>query len=170
MSDADAVLIYAAENATQRGESSTAGIGTIAAATWLLAKALMKGDVRELSQTCTLKAAETLRGQIASDKGLGRNVVFEFLKDTPGIREQSVRDFFSTIKSCGEYARIIDEVKCEIDEELKEELRKAKEAERAAVACSPPQSSLSAATRSKHLTGFRRDRREAVFLFVREPK
>jgi hypothetical protein len=31
------VLIYASENATQRGESSTAGIGTIVAAPWLLA-------------------------------------------------------------------------------------------------------------------------------------
>jgi len=68
----------------------------------------MKGDIGEFSPiSLSQKALECLQGNIASDKGLGRHIVFEFLKDTPGIREQSVIDFFATIKSCGEYAAIM---------------------------------------------------------------
>jgi hypothetical protein len=70
MSDADAVLIYAAENATQRGESSTAGVGTIAAATWLLAKAIMRGDISPTRGDVSPKAIGELRGNIAFFDGL----------------------------------------------------------------------------------------------------
>jgi hypothetical protein len=70
MSDADAVLIYAAENATQRGESSTAGVGTIAAATWLLAKAIMRGDIAAFRRDVSPKAIGELRGNIAFFDGL----------------------------------------------------------------------------------------------------
>lgn len=130
MSDAEAVLIYATENSTQRGESSTAGTGSVAGATWLLARAIMRGD--DLGQICprfTKRGGETLRGQIAcSEVGLGWKAVHTFLQNVPGTSEKSVKDYFASIKACGEYAKIIGEVRKEIDTELAEELRAAEQA------------------------------------------
>jgi hypothetical protein len=101
----EAVLIYAAENATQRGESSTAGVGTVAAATWLLARAIMRGQLSQIWDNLPSGSLETLQGNIASAKGLGVPVIAKFLEDVPGIKRPSIDDYFATIKACGEYAR-----------------------------------------------------------------
>jgi hypothetical protein len=57
------------------------------------------------------KALDTLRGHIASDKGdgIGEPLITDFLKKTPGINENSVRQQLALLKSSGDYARIISE-------------------------------------------------------------
>lgn len=135
LSDAEAILKSAHENSSQRGLGSTAGLGTIASALWLIAGAVMRGDVSAISDTSiNTRAFETLQGQIATEKGLGAPVLEQFLEDVPGINKQHIIDFFATVKACGEYASIIADIKKEIDAEQKEEMRKAEVARKAAEA------------------------------------
>ena len=88
-SDAEAILCYANENATQRGESSTAGIGTISAATWLLAGAAMRGCICTIVQIHADDAAK-VQGNLASEKGLGRDILKQFLGKVSGLTGRQV--------------------------------------------------------------------------------
>lgn len=118
--DAAALLIYATENATQRGTSGTAQVGSVASAVRYLAKAVLNGQTSvQLDGRCL----DTVRGQIASKKGLGREVVAEFLSGVPGINLKTVQQALANLKASGNYARIIHEVQQEIERETDEQLR-----------------------------------------------
>lgn len=121
------VRIYARENATQRGNTSTAATGTVAAAIQCIAHDVLSGT----SGKFTGRSAETVRGQIESEKGLGRDVVLEFIGDVPNVTENTVRQQMASLKASGDYAKIIAKVRKQINaegnEKAKESARKAEE-------------------------------------------
>ncbi|MCP3471441.1 ParB/RepB/Spo0J family partition protein [Bradyrhizobium sp. CCGUVB1N3] len=109
------IRIYARENATQRGQSGTAQVGTVAAALRYLAKQIMTGGVsRDFARNHDL---DKLQGNIASAKGIGEPIITEFLQNVPDINEHTVRQQLAVLKSSGDYARIIDEVATEVEDE-----------------------------------------------------
>ena len=113
MDDATMVRVYARENATQRGSTSTALTGTVAAAMKYVAKSILTGIgvAGEISRNFDLP---TLRRRLLSDDGMGWRVVLAFLCNIPGINEVSVRHQLANIKTSGDYARLIADVEQEI--------------------------------------------------------
>jgi hypothetical protein len=132
ISDADMIKMYATENATQRGNSGTAIAGTVASALRFLAKGLMTGNIPENSGM-SQRAIETAQGNLTSNKGLGAELVVEFLSDVPGCNLGSTQQQMANLKASGDYARIIREVQEEIEEENAAELKKAEAAEKARI-------------------------------------
>jgi hypothetical protein len=122
--DATAIRIYARENATQRGNSGTAQTGTVAAAVKFLAKGLLTG-----SPEIRRSSPEAL-GNLQSDKGLGENLITDFLKGVPGINKNTVMQQLANLKSSGHYARLIDEVRQQIEKENAEALKALAKAEK----------------------------------------
>lgn len=118
------IRMYATENATQRnGEKSGLAIaGAIASAVRYLLKGILKEDkdVQKIFWTSE-KSLETIRGQVASEKGLGYECVFRFFHDIEAIKEGIVQYQLGMLKASGDYARIVKEVNDEIAlEQLKE--------------------------------------------------
>jgi hypothetical protein len=114
MDDAAMIRVYASENATQRGMSSTALTGSVAAAMKYVAKAILTGGAGEFSSTSQDFHLPTLRDRLLSDEGMGREVLVAFLHDIPGINEWSIRQQLANLKTSGDYARLIAEVQAEI--------------------------------------------------------
>lgn len=124
ISDAEMIRMYAGENATQRGNQGTAITGTVASAAKYKLKEIFLGDhVRGNPQT-SKKALETIQGQVATQKGIGRDIIVEFLHNIPGINENVVKQQLINLKTSGHYDKIVGEVKNEIEEELREADRK----------------------------------------------
>jgi hypothetical protein len=131
--DRDMVRVYASENATQRGNSSTALAGTVASAVRYLAKAIMTGEV--VSQKFLGKDdLAKVQGNITSQRGLGEDIILRFLTDIPGINSGVVQQQLANIKASGDYARIIGEVTAEIEEEHKEAIKAMERAEKERIA------------------------------------
>lgn len=127
MDDAELIRVYARENTTQRGIGSVTHLtGTVAAAIRYLAKAILSGVSGEI----TGHPLEIARGQILTDKGIGIDLVVRFLGDTPGITEYAVKQQLALLKASGDYGRIIDEVKTEIEVDNEEAMLAEAEAER----------------------------------------
>ena len=122
--DADMTRMYAAENATQRGNSGTALAGSVASAIRFLGKAIMTGaDLGKIFPRWSQKAQEVVRGQFVTDTGVGWSVIEDFLTDVPGINEGTVKQQLANLKASGDYARIIGEIQQEIEDENKEALK-----------------------------------------------
>jgi ParB-like chromosome segregation protein Spo0J len=111
MDDAAMIRVYARENATQRGVSSTALAGTVAAAMRYVAKAILKGSAEKFLSSFHLP---TLRERLLLEDGLGRDVLFAFLSDIPGINTANIQHQLANLKYSGDYARLIAEVQQEI--------------------------------------------------------
>jgi hypothetical protein len=113
MDDASMIRVYARENATQRGVSSTALAGTVAAAMKYVAKCILTGAdfAGELSSKFDMRY---VRSRLLSEDGMGREVLLAFLHDIPGINELSVKHQLANLKYSGDYARLIAEVQEEI--------------------------------------------------------
>lgn len=105
------VRVYARENATQRGLSSTALTGTVAAAMRYVAKAILMGSAEEFFSSFHLP---TLRERLLREDGMGREVVLAFLHDIPGINDYALQHQLANLKTSGDYARLIAEVQQEI--------------------------------------------------------
>jgi len=114
---------YAWENATQRGNTSTALAGTIATAVrTILYKTLSPEE----------SPSETRGGH--NRDGVGRDAILAELADIPGITETVVRAQLANLKASGDYDRIVNEVVTIVETEHRARLtalRKAEE-ERAA--------------------------------------
>jgi len=133
--ESQAIRIYATENITQRGATaSLAMAGAVASAVKYLVKGILRGD-KDVSQICDTspKGMETLRGQIASEKGLGVPCIMNFYRGIEGVKESMVKHHLANLKSSGHYARIVQQATDEIEQEHVQELaelkRKQKEAE-----------------------------------------
>lgn len=126
ISDSQLILIYASENALQRGNSGTAMAGTVLSAVRYLAKGVLTGVSPEIRGHSLAIA----RGQIATARGIGEDLVLTFLSSIPGITKNVVIQQLANIKSSGDYARIIRDVQKEIAEENKEALKALERAER----------------------------------------
>lgn len=129
MTDGDMVRIYCRENATQRGNSGTAQAGSIAAAVRILAKALATGNLVPIGTRLTKRGIEVATGTMASGDGIGVGLIEELLSDIPGMSHRVVQEQLGILKASGQYARLIEEVKEEIEEENREALAKLKKAE-----------------------------------------
>jgi ParB/RepB/Spo0J family partition protein len=127
--DSAMIRVYARENATQRGNSSTAVAGTVASAVRFLAKAIMVGSATSEKIFRSAKELETARGIFESERGMGRDIVVRFLDGVPGVNDGTVQQQLANLKSSGDYARIIGEVKDEIEIEHREALKALKRAE-----------------------------------------
>jgi hypothetical protein len=138
MTDSDMVRIYARENATQRGQSSTALAGSVVSAIRFIARGILASRnleevLAKFGQDLDLSehGYRIVRGGLLSDIGIGEDIIVKFLHDTPGINKGSVGQQLVSLKSSGEYARIISEVKDEIgsdDEEIGATAQRAVEA------------------------------------------
>lgn len=127
-SDEQMIRIYAVENATQRGNTSTAMGGSVASAIRFIAK-----DLLVLGTASQFWEPVKERGhQQVDPANLGEPVITRFLKDVPGINKSSVTLALGQLKAGGEYATIIGEVQTEIEAENAEALRAAEQAQREA--------------------------------------
>src|SRR6185436_3271409 len=119
--------IYARENATQRGNTAAAAAGSIAAAIRFIVKTVFTGSDDHISQICGMskKAIESVRGNIASSKGLGESTITDFLaRGMPdSFSQTTVREHLASLKMSGDYARIVGEVRAEIEKENAEAVR-----------------------------------------------
>ena len=127
------IRIYATENATQRGNSGLAMMGSVASAVRYLVKAILKGD-EHFSQIWekSSKALDSLRGNIANDRGLGAPIIERFLTGIPGVNKSMITHQIANLKASGDYARIVKEVTEEIAQEQAVELAELKRREEAA--------------------------------------
>lgn len=132
MDDLALARIYARENATQRGTTNgTARAGSVAAAVQVGAYRLLTWDVSTIIETwpdLTLKAVETLRGQLLTDKGLGALFVDAVLHGVPGVNTKTILEDLASLKKSGGYARIIGQVRAQIVAEEEAAERAAEEA------------------------------------------
>jgi hypothetical protein len=113
MDDATMIRVYARENATQRGVSSTALTGTVASALRYVAKAIVTGEglASEIRRKFDMP---TVRRRLLSDDGMGRDVLLAFLHDIPGIHRNAIDQQLANLKTSGEYARLIEQVRQEV--------------------------------------------------------
>ncbi len=82
MDDAAMIRVYARENATQRGNSGTAQAGSVASAVRFLAKSVLTGGAGEFASSINLRK---IQGNLASEQGIGRDIIVSFLANIPGI-------------------------------------------------------------------------------------
>jgi hypothetical protein len=114
------VRIYARENATHRGSSSTAQAGSVIAAVRFLAKILMENQssekVKKIRRDLDLEgnSFNILVGNLTSENGIGHAIIVKFLEGVPGINRRSVDQQLAMLKSSGAYARTIVEIRDEI--------------------------------------------------------
>ena len=125
------IRVYATENATQRGNTSTAVTGSVASALRYLVKAILKND-EGIWQICQKGDLEKIRGNLTSEKGIGRDIIERFLVGVPGINESVIKDQLANLKVSGDYARIVKEVSGEIEQERLEAEAELKRAEQEA--------------------------------------
>jgi ParB-like chromosome segregation protein Spo0J len=117
-SDEEMIRIYATENVTQRGTNAgLAMTGAVAAAVRYLVKGVLKNEPTVRKYFQTVNGFETTRHQIASEKGLGRDVVFRFFQGISGMNDGLVKEHLAQLKASGDYARIVKEVSEEIAKE-----------------------------------------------------
>jgi hypothetical protein len=116
MDDRAMIRVYASENATQRGQSSTALTGSVASAMKYVAKCILTGTgfAGELSRKFDMRY---VRSRLLSDDGMGWRVLLAFLDNIPGINEIAVKHQLANLKYSGDYARLITEVQEEIAQE-----------------------------------------------------
>jgi ParB-like chromosome segregation protein Spo0J len=114
LDDAAMIRVYARENATQRGNTSSAVAGTVASAIRFLAKSVLTGS---LATIVAKLDADKVRGNLTAGRGLGEDVIIAFLPSIPGVTLRSVRDQLANLHASGDYARIINEVREEIERE-----------------------------------------------------
>ena len=95
----------------------------MAAAIRYLAKVLLTDGISDQMVQISPKTVECLQGNIASEKGIGREVLAKFLSDVHGIGSKKIEEQLASLKMSGDYARIIQEVKDEIQAENEAELK-----------------------------------------------
>jgi hypothetical protein len=118
------VRMYARENATQRGNSSTALAGSIAGALKIVAKqAFSEGSGNPEPYKVDLDGLS---------QGVGGTQIEKFLSGVPGINKNIIMQQLALLKASGDYARILKSVQKEVDannkaraDELQREAEKA---------------------------------------------
>jgi len=103
--DAQMVEVYAIENATQRGNNSTAIAGSVAAAIQFLTRKVVNG-----TQPVDVNRLKVERKYFTTYGGPGRELIFNFLKSVPGITVNSIHDQLVNLKTSGDYDRLVKAV------------------------------------------------------------
>jgi flagellar biosynthesis GTPase FlhF len=135
ITDAEMVWIYGTENATQRGNTSTALAGTVASALRFCIKELLLGrwplgpneEVPPIGGTSQelLQATKAL----LSEKGVGEHMLEKFLPKIPGVTHRVIYQQLANLKASGDYARMVTEVEQELAEAHQRALAAAEAAE-----------------------------------------
>lgn len=107
MDDKAMIRVYARENATQRGNHSTATAGSVAAAVRYIFKEQSLGAGKIPSASKFANKPET--------QSIGLPTILEFLEGVPGVNNNTVREQLANLKKSGSYARILREVQVEIE-------------------------------------------------------
>jgi hypothetical protein len=102
--DAWMLDVYARENATQRGNNAVGEAGSVAGAIRWLTKAIITGGCNEFVTSSNLPE---LRGNLTSQRGLGRRVVTDLLALVPGIDRNMITQHLANLETSGDYARIV---------------------------------------------------------------
>ena len=105
--DAEMIHLYATENATQRGNTSTATAGTVAAAIRWLATIALTGERQQL---LTPGEIQTIRDNLRSGRGLSQRVLERVLQGVPGMNGGVIMRQLANRKASGDYARLLGEV------------------------------------------------------------
>lgn len=63
------------------------------------------------------RSSDTLRGQIATDRGIGQDLVLRYLEGVPGVIINTINEDLASLKTSGNYARIIARVRDQITAE-----------------------------------------------------
>lgn len=116
--DAKMLRVYAEENATQRGSTSTAVAGSVAAALKFLAK-----------HGGGSSAGNPADGSYAARNGIGWSQIVDFLDGIPGVNKNTVIEQLANLKSSGDYERILKDAQAEIEKENKAALAELKRQE-----------------------------------------
>lgn len=122
--------VYARENATQRSDIGTSRTGSVAAAIRSLSKDIFTGNVAGIPATSGVdisKSIDTLRGQLLSDKGIGKRIIERFFEGIPGLNDNAIKQALTNLRESGHYSRIIKEVQQEIKQEAIAARKAAKE-------------------------------------------
>ena len=90
---------------------------SVIGAIMVLAPRIMKGELDKLPAHHTSRGSagsprgqrdlETLQGRLATETGIGEDIICDFLHGIPGFTEQAVRDYLKQVKGTGAYARTI---------------------------------------------------------------
>jgi hypothetical protein len=92
---------------TQRGQSSTAGQGSIIGALMILVPRIMRGELDKLPKQYDGPHAgsdrrsrdlEELQRKLSSEEGIGREILCDFLHRIPGFTRHSVGDYLKVVK------------------------------------------------------------------------
>ena len=112
--DAGMIRIYARENASQRGNGSTAVAGTVASAVRYLTKELFSSPEFGRTKQCR--------------QDIGSPAILTFLDGVPGVSKPCVENQLANLKASGDYARIVREVQQEVERDAAEAQRRMAEA------------------------------------------
>lgn len=133
--DEDMVLIYARENATQRGFTNTALAGSVASALRRLTRIVLTGHALKF-QSIFPNPHKTMH-DVESGEGIGQDLIFDFLQGRsrarrskakptsnashvdamPDLKRSMVQHQLANLKTSGNYTRIVQEIKARIAEE-----------------------------------------------------
>lgn len=130
LDDAGMARVYAQENLTQRGASVSVLAGAVAAAIRVIAKTILSGGHVSGNPETSAKSLETQRGMLESRDGIGQDAVERFLRGIPGVTGTIVEQQLANLKASGDYARIIHEVRDELEAEHRDALKALAKAER----------------------------------------
>jgi hypothetical protein len=81
----------------------------VAAAINILARAILKGKHVAGIPATSEKAADVIRGNLLSDKGIGYRLVAGFLATVPGMNSNIVQEQIANLKASGDYQLISKE-------------------------------------------------------------
>jgi hypothetical protein len=102
MDDGGMIRMYAQENATHRANAGTAQVGTIASAVRFLARGILTGDgATDKFISSGDIDVETCRQRLTDSRGLGRDVIVQFLRGVPGINDGTVQQQLANLKASG---------------------------------------------------------------------
>jgi hypothetical protein len=111
------IRVYAKENATQRGSTSTALAGAVSSALKFGLKAMLTGTSQKFLRGLSDRAIETMEGNIVAGQGIGWEAILAFFGKTPGMNSGNIQQQLAHLKACGAYARIVQDVRAEIAQE-----------------------------------------------------
>jgi ParB-like chromosome segregation protein Spo0J len=98
--DEELIRAYATENATQRGDSSTAVAGSVASALRFVAKAILTDNPAAIAITRE-QELEALKGHLCGSRGIGEPVLTKFLNGI--VNQHTVREQLANLKASGDY-------------------------------------------------------------------
>jgi flagellar biosynthesis GTPase FlhF len=116
ITDEGMVQIYAEENATQRGNTSPAIAGSVAAAIRLILQKEFDNDILRVEFD-----TQNQDGRGGRREGVGRRLILEILKNIPGYGDAVIRQQLANIKTSGDYDRIVGEEITKAQERLRAE-------------------------------------------------